>query len=439
MKSAKPKVLHKLAGKSLLQHVLDSVSVLNPETILTVVGHGAEQVREAIGNSVTFAEQLEQKGTGHAVQQVTSWLEDDDEVLIAYGDVPLTLTDTYKNLLQACTDSSLGLLTVKLDDPTGYGRIVRDNSGAVTGIVEHKDASQAELEITEVNTGMLSVKGGVLKSLLSRIDNNNAQGEYYLTDIFALAVTEGLSITTVGATSDWEVAGVNSRSQLAELERVYQSNYANNLMAGGVTLADPSRIDIRGTLTTGQDVIIDVNCVFEGSVELGDNVEIGPNCLISDAKIGSGSVIRANTVIESANVGCGSTVGPFARLRPGTRLVEEAHIGNFVEIKNATVDTGSKVNHLSYVGDSSIGKYSNIGAGTITCNYDGANKHRTVMGDRVFIGSNSALVAPVNIGSGATVGAGSVIAKDVEDNQLAVTRSPQKTLNGWKRPEKTKK
>ncbi|HBR98445.1 MAG TPA: UDP-N-acetylglucosamine diphosphorylase/glucosamine-1-phosphate N-acetyltransferase [Gammaproteobacteria bacterium] len=438
MKSATPKVLHKLAGKSLLQHVLDNVARLEPEGIYTVIGHGAEQVVAEIGDAVTFVTQTEQKGTGHAVQQALDYLAPDDDVIIAYGDVPLTQPDTFSELLSACHAESLGLLTVNLDDPTGYGRILRDEQQRVTGIVEHKDATDTERTIQEVNTGMLSVKGGVLKDLLSRINNDNAQGEYYLTDIFALAVAEGMRIQTVQPDATWEVAGVNSRIQLAELERVYQQTIAEQLMANGVTLADPQRLDVRGELRTGQDVEIDVNCVFEGDVVLGDNVVIGPNCLVRNAKLADGCVVHANCVIEEAEIGADSTVGPFARIRPGTHLKGGAHIGNFVEIKNATIDLGSKVNHLSYVGDCDIGQGTNVGAGTITCNYDGANKHRTVMGNNVFIGSNAALVAPVTINDGATVGAGSVITQDVAEQQLAFTRAPQTAITDWQRPTKNK-
>ncbi|MDO6459241.1 bifunctional UDP-N-acetylglucosamine diphosphorylase/glucosamine-1-phosphate N-acetyltransferase GlmU [Granulosicoccaceae sp. 1_MG-2023] len=439
MKSAKPKVLHCLAGTQLLQHVLNNVAGLNPETVFTVIGHGAEQVVSEIGDAVTFVTQEQQLGTGHAVQQVVPNIDDADRIVIAYGDVPLTRPETFASLL-ACVDSnSIGLLTVHLQDPTGYGRIVRDEQGQVRCIVEEKDANDAQKAITEVNTGMLAAEGKVLKALLADLDNNNAQGEYYLTDIFAKAVTQGIAVKTVNPSAEWEVAGVNSRIQLAELERVAQANIAQSLMANGVTLADPARIDVRGTLETGSDVFIDVNCVFEGEVSLADDVVIGPNCVLKNATLGEGVVLQANTVIEDATVGAGAKVGPFARLRPGTALSEQTHVGNFVEIKNATVGTGSKVNHLSYVGDTDIGAETNIGAGTITCNYDGANKHRTVMGDKVFIGSNSSLVAPVQIGDGATVGAGSVITRDVEAEQLAITRAKQKVITGWQRPRKPAK
>lgn len=438
MKSAKPKVLHELGGKSLIKHVLDNVSSLNPDKIIAVVGHESEQIISALGDSVEFIEQKEQKGTGHAVQQVLPNLDDEDNVIIAYGDVPLTQNHTFKNLAGLATERTIGLLTFSLEDPTGYGRIVRDNNDRVLGIVEQKDANEEQKAICELNSGMLSITGANLKALLARIDNDNAQGEYYLTDIFGLAAGDGISIETVNPAFAWEVAGVNSRTQLAELERIYQLNNAQELMENGVTLADPNRIDIRGSLSTGNDVEIDVNCIFVGNVTLGSNVKIGPNCVIKNCTIDSGTVVQANCVFEDAKVGENGTLGPFARLRPGSVLASEAHIGNFVEIKNSIIDTGSKVNHLSYIGDCDIGKTSNVGAGTITCNYDGANKHRTVMGDNVFIGSNSALVAPIKIDNGATIGAGSVITRKVEPNQLAVTRSAQKTVNDYKRPQKSK-
>ena len=439
MKSAKPKVLHELAGKPLLKHVLDNVSSLKPSKIITVVGHESQQIIAALGDTVEFVEQKEQLGTGHAVQQALPNLEDTDKVIIAYGDVPLTQNQTFQNLVDLASETSIGLLTFKLEDPTGYGRIIRDNNDRVLGIVEQKDANEEQLAICELNSGMLSITGAVLQSLLSRIDNDNAQGEYYLTDIFGLAASDGISIDTVNPQNVWEVAGVNSRVQLAELERIHQRNNAEFLMNNGVTLTDPGRLDIRGSLTTGTDVEIDINCVFIGDVVLGDNIKIGPNCIIKNCIIKSGTVVQANCVFEDSEVGENGTLGPFARLRPGSVLASNAHIGNFVEIKNSTINTGSKVNHLSYIGDCDIGKTSNIGAGTITCNYDGANKHRTIMGDNVFIGSNAALVAPLKIGSGATVGAGSIITRKVDENQLAVTRAAQKAINGYQRPQKTKK
>ena len=412
MKSRLPKVLHPLAGKPLLAHVLDTATSLKPASINVVIGHEAETVRNTIKHDVVWAMQTEQLGTGHAVQQGLEGIDDEDTVLITYGDVPLTRASTYQSLLDVCNEKTIGLLTLIMDDPTGYGRILRD-AGAITGVVEQKDASPEQLRVCEVNAGVVSIKGGLLRDLLSRIDSNNAQGEYYLTDIHELAVKDGLSIVAVHPDDAWEVDGINSRAQLASVERLHQAQLANELMDAGVTLADPSRIDIRGSLRTGTDVSIDVNCVFEGQCELGSNVSIGPNCLISGSKIADGTTIRANSVLEDSEVGQNANIGPFARLRPGTRCADESKVGNFVETKNATVGRGSKINHLSYVGDATLGENVNVGAGTITCNYDGAYKHHTSIEDDAFIGSNSALVAPVTVHSGATVGAGSTITRDV--------------------------
>lgn len=436
MKSAMPKVLHRVAHKPMVEHVIDAAADLGAAATVLVVGHGADQVRETVTRSVEYVEQTEQLGTGHAVQQAVPLLDAVDTVLIAYGDVPLTKPETLQKLVGDVSDSNLALLTVNMDDPTGYGRIVRDTSGNVLGIVEQKDATGEQLNIQEVNTGILAAKASVLDELLGRIDNNNAQGEYYLTDIFSLAVEQGMTVTTHQPDHVWETAGVNSRLQLAELERIYQLNQANDLMTAGVTLRDPQRIDVRGNLTVGQDSIIDINCLFEGDVTIGENVEIGPNCIISNATIASGTVIKANTVIEDSVVGKNCTLGPFARLRPGAELAEDAHIGNFVEIKKSVINKGSKVNHLSYVGDSIVGEKVNIGAGTITCNYDGANKHQTVIEDGVFIGSCTQLVAPVTVRENAVIGAGSTITKEVAANQLAFTRAPVKTVDNWPRPVK---
>jgi len=438
MKSAMPKVLHRLAGKSMLGHVLDTVSALNPASITVVIGHGSEQVKQAITHSVNWAMQTEQLGTGHAVQQALEGIEDDDTVLITYGDVPLTRLQTFKSLLDVTSVKQVGLLSLIVDDPNGYGRIKRVN-GAVTGVVEQKDASDEELAINEINAGVLAVNGGSLKQFLSEIDNNNAQGEYYLTDIFELAVKAGQSIQTVHPQDEWEAEGINSREQLAEMERVYQRTKAAELMASGVTIRDPARIDVRGTLTTGTDNEVDVNCVFIGDCTLGNNVSIGPNCVITDSHIGDGSVILANCVLENARLDANCTVGPFARLRPGTKLADSAKIGNFVETKNANIGVGSKVNHLSYIGDAEVGKSVNVGAGTITANYDGVNKHKTVMENRVSIGSNSVLVAPVTVKEGATVGAGSTIGRDVPANSLTLTRAKQIDIEGWTRPVKIEK
>ena len=439
MKSATPKVLHKLAGKPLLGHVLDAVSVLEPRQITVVVGHGAKDVQAGIDHTVDWVMQTEQLGTGHAVQQAIPHIDDDDKVIIAYGDVPLTRPETFKKLIEVCNRETLGLLTVELDDPYGYGRIVRDEEGNVIGIVEQKDASPEQLMVDEINSGMLSANGAMLKSLLAEIDNNNSQQEYYLTDIFALAVQNGDSIRTVQPESEWEVTGVNSRSQLAELERIHQYTLATDLMESGVTLCDPTRIDIRGSLKTGTDILIDVNTVFEGDSRIDDNVSIGANCIIINSTIGAGTRVHPNSIIEDSEVGCDCSIGPFARLRPGSKLHDKSRIGNFVELKNTNLGEGSKVNHLSYVGDADVGTGVNVGAGTITCNYDGANKHRTILEDDVFIGSNSALVAPIRIGKGSTVGAGATVTKDVGENVLAIARSRQKEITDWKKPVKIKK
>ncbi|MCL4139926.1 UNVERIFIED_CONTAM: hypothetical protein GTU68_060154 [Idotea baltica] len=421
MKSAMPKVLHRLAGKPLLGHVLDTVSSLGPASMTVVIGHGSDQVKETITHSVNWAMQTEQLGTGHAVQQALDGIEDKDTVLITYGDVPLTRSATFQALLDVTNENQLGLLSLIVDDPHGYGRIKRVD-GAVTGVVEQKDASDEELAINEINAGVLAVNGGALKAHLSAIDNNNAQGEYYLTDIFELAVKAGQTIQTVHPDDEWEAEGINSREQLAELERVYQQTRAAELMAAGVTVRDPARLDVRGTLTTGTDNEIDVNCVFIGDCSLGNNVSIGPNCVITDSHIGDGTVLLANS-----------------RLRPGSKLATGAKIGNFVETKNADIGEGSKVNHLSYVGDSEVGSNVNVGAGTITANYDGANKHKTVIADGASIGSNSVLVAPVTVNKDATVGAGSTISKDVPADILTFTRAKRTDITGWTRPVKKNK
>ena len=436
MKSAMPKVLHRVAHKPMVEHVIDAAAELGATVTVLVVGHGADQVRNTVTRQVEYVEQTEQLGTGHAVQQALPLLDAEDTVLIAYGDVPLTKPETLQKLVGDVSNSNLALLTVHMGDPTGYGRIVRDTSGNVLGIVEQKDATGEQLNIQEVNTGILAAKASVLNELLGRIDNNNAQGEYYLTDIFSLAVQQGMTVSTHQPDFVWETAGVNSRLQLAELERIYQRNQADLLMAAGVTLPDPQRIDVRGNLIAGQDSIIDINCLFEGDVCIGENVSIGPNCIISNTTIAAGTVINANTVIEDSVVGENCTIGPFARLRPGAELAEDAHIGNFVEIKKSVINKGSKVNHLSYVGDSVVGEKVNIGAGTITCNYDGANKHQTIIEDGVFIGSCTQLVAPVTVGENAVIGAGSTITREVAANQLAFTRAPVKTVDNWPRPVK---
>src|SRR5690554_881439 len=436
MRSTLPKVLHRLAGKPMVCHVLDTARELEAQRLHVVVGHGAEQVREALsGYSLNFALQAEQKGTGHAVAQALDGLGD-GKVLILYGDVPLIRRETLAALLAQVSETRMGLLSVTLDDPTGYGRIVRDANNEVVAIVEQKDASASELAIRECNTGIMAMTAAQLRRWLPRLSADNAQGEYYLTDVIAMAAAEGIAIATAQPAEPQEVEGVNNRLQMARLERAHQARIADELMVQGVALLDPSRIDVRGRLTCGHDVEIDVGCVFEGDVELGEGVRIGAHCVIRDSHIGAESVIEPHSVVEGAVAAGHNRVGPFARLRPGTRLAVGAKVGNFVETKNAEVGEGSKINHLSYVGDARLGREVNVGAGTITCNYDGAHKHRTEIGDGAFIGSNSALVAPVSIGRGATVGAGSTISKDVADNALAVTRARQSSKADWPRPTK---
>ena len=439
MKSSMPKVLHRVAEKPMVEHVVDAASSLGAEKTVLVIGHGADQVRATVTRDVEYVEQTEQLGTGHAVQQALPLLNPDDTVLIGYGDVPLTKPETFKKLIDDVTDSNIALLTVIMEDPTGYGRIIRDAAGKVQGIVEQKDATPEQLKVCEGNTGILAARASALSELLSGLDNNNAQQEYYLTDIFEMAVKQGMTITTHQPAEEWETAGVNSRLQLAELERIYQLGKADELMTAGVTLRDPARIDVRGNLSVGQDSIIDVNCVFEGDVTIGERVSIGPNCLIRNATIAEGTVVNANTVIDDSIVGKDCAIGPFARLRPGAELDDQAHIGNFVEIKKSKISKGSKVNHLSYVGDSDVGEAVNIGAGTITCNYDGVNKHQTVIEDGVFVGSCTQLVAPVKIGKNAVIGAGSTITKEVSPEQLVFTRAPLKTVDNWPKPNKKNK
>ena len=439
MKSALPKVLHSLAGLPLVQHVINASKNLTPTTINVVYGHGGERVQQQINDpEINWVHQADQLGTGHAVDQVRNQLEDEQLVLILYGDVPLIREDTLTALLEKAKEG-ISLLTVNLNNPQGYGRIVRDKEGLVENITEEKDASDELKKINEVNTGILAVKAGLLKNWLSKLDNNNAQEEYYLTDVIAMAVNDNYVVETTQPENEYEVMGVNNRLQLAELERYYQKELANELMADGITLADPSRIDVRGKITHGQDISIDVNCVFEGNITIGNNVTIGANSVIKDSKIADDVVILPMSILDNASIGKGSKVGPFARLRPGAVLSENTHIGNFVEIKKSFIGVGSKVNHLSYVGDSLVGKSVNIGAGTITCNYDGANKHQTIIEDNVFIGSATQLVAPVKIGKNATVGAGSTITTDVIENELVITRVKQKSIQGWKRPVKENK
>ena len=439
MRSDLPKVLHKLAGKSLLGHVVDTAHALGATQTCVVFGFGGEAVPQAMGDDkLTFVLQAEQHGTGHAVKQALPQLSDDSVTLVLYGDVPLTHPATLKPLVAAAKAGKLGLLTVTLVLPDGYGRIVREN-GKVTRIVEHKDASPAERTIQEVNTGILAVATRHLKKWIAGLKNDNAQGEYYLTDIIASAVRDGVEIDTYQPSFEWEVLGVNSKAQLASLERIHQNEIAQALLNDGVTLMDPARIDVRGTLTCGRDVVVDVNCVFEGHVQLGDSVQVGANCVLRNASVAAGTRIDAFTLIDDAQIGEANRLGPFSRIRPGTTLAREVHVGNFVEIKNSQIDEGSKINHLSYVGDTTMGKKVNIGAGTITCNYDGANKHRTVIEDEVFVGSDSQLIAPVRVGKGATLGAGTTLTKDAPAGELTVSRAKQHTLIGWQRPAKPKK
>ncbi|MGL1832200.1 bifunctional UDP-N-acetylglucosamine diphosphorylase/glucosamine-1-phosphate N-acetyltransferase GlmU [Rhodocyclaceae bacterium SMB388] len=437
MRSALPKVLQPLAGRPMLSHVVDTARALDARRICVVYGHGGESVRECLGMpDLLWARQEPQLGTGHAVQQALPLLSDDDVAMVLYGDVPLMGVDTLMALRRAAAGDRLALLTVILDDPSGYGRILRNAAGEVTHIVEQKDATAHELEVREVNTGILVAPVARLRDWLARVGNDNAQREYYLTDIVALAVEDGVAIATVQPASAWETLGVNSKRQLAELERLHQRNIALRLMDDGVTLVDPSRIDVRGELVCGRDVEIDVNCVFEGRVELGDCVRIGANCVVRDAVIGAGTRIAPFSHIEDTSMGDACVIGPYARTRPGTRLGEDVHIGNFVEVKNSRIDNHSKANHLAYVGDADIGQRVNVGAGTITCNYDGANKYRTVIEDDVFIGSDTQLVAPVRVGRGATLAAGTTLTKDAPEHQLTVSRAKQISIAGWKRPVK---
>lgn len=441
MRSSLPKVLHQIADKPLLQHVYDTSRSIEDNAIIIVYGHGGDQVKTALsGLHATWIEQTRQLGTGHAVQQAAGLLHDADKVLILYGDVPLLQARTVQDLLGHVDDMTLSLLTVTLDDPDGYGRIVRNSHREVVRIVEQKDASTEELRITEINTGILAATGRRLKQWLGRLENNNAQQEYYLTDIIAMAVADGVEIRTAQPDDPDQVLGVNTRAQLAHLERSYQKNQASQLMLQGVSLRDPDRIDIRGKLEQlGRDISVDINVIFQGVNSIGSNVSIGPNCIIKDAIIGDNVEILANTLIEDAVVGAGSRVGPYARLRPQAHLADDVHIGNFVEIKKSTVASGSKINHLSYIGDSEVGSKVNIGAGTITCNYDGANKFKTIIGDGAFIGSDTQLIAPVTVGAGATIGAGSTICKDTPAHQLTLSRCRQISINDWQRPVKREK
>jgi bifunctional UDP-N-acetylglucosamine pyrophosphorylase/glucosamine-1-phosphate N-acetyltransferase len=440
MVSDRPKVLHRLAGKPMLRHVLDAAQQTKPATTCVVYGYGGSAVPDAINDpAVIWVNQEQQLGTGHALQQALPHLDTNGITLVLYGDVPLTLNETLNEMIELARDGALVLLTVELSSPDGYGRIVRGNDGAVLRIVEHKDASAEERKIREINTGIMAIPGGHLARWLGQLRNDNAQGEYYLTDVIGMAVQDAVPVLTCHPRHEWEILGINSKAQLAQLERLYQAQYAQRLLEQGVTLADPARIDVRGELICGKDVALDFNCVFEGRVELGDEVSVGANCVLRNVSVAAGTRIEPFSLIEEAQIGTDNRIGPYARIRPGTTLGDKVHIGNFVEIKNSQVDTGSKINHLSYVGDSTVGKNVNIGAGTITCNYDGANKHRTVIEDGAFIGSDTQLVAPVTVGRGATIGAGSTVTRDAPPEELTLSRPKQMTVSGWKRPQKIKK
>ncbi|MBI2307203.1 MAG: bifunctional UDP-N-acetylglucosamine diphosphorylase/glucosamine-1-phosphate N-acetyltransferase GlmU [Rhodocyclales bacterium] len=439
MHSNLPKVLHPVAGKALVRHVIDTARTLQPAGLCIVYGYGGDVVRAALPDAdLGWALQEPQLGTGHAVQQALPHLGSSGVTLVLYGDVPLTQPETLQRLLHAARDG-LAVLTVELTDPTGYGRIVRDAAGRVVRIVEQKDASSDERAIREVNTGIMAIPTERLAGWLAGLSNNNAQGEYYLTDVIAAAVAEGVPVAAVQPQAEWEVLGVNSKVQLAELERIQQRRIAQQLLEAGVRLADPARIDVRGDLSCGRDVAIDVNCVFEGRVELAEAVEIGPHCVLKNVRVAAGARIAAFCHLEDAVVGPDCIVGPYARLRPGAELGPEVHIGNFVEIKNSTIAAQSKANHLAYVGDARVGERVNIGAGTITCNYDGANKHLTVIEDDAFIGSDTQLVAPVTVGRGATLGAGTTLTKDAPPDTLTVSRAKQVSLAAWQRPVKKPK
>ena len=440
MKSDLPKVLQPLAGRPLLGHVVSSAQTLKPSSLHIVYGHGGDAVRAAFAHEkVNWALQAEQLGTGHAVMQAMPKVADDELVVVLYGDVPLIRQATLEQLIATAGPKSMGLLTVMLADPTGYGRIVRNTRGAVQKIVEQKDANKVQLKIREGNSGIMAVPAKLLRKWLGKLRNANSQGEYYLTDIIAMAVKDKVKVASVVAPTVAEVLGVNDKIQLAELEALHRAARARDLMVAGCTLADPARLDLRGDIHVGRDVFIDANVLIEGKVTLGDRVKIGPNCVLRDVSIGAGSVIHANSVLEQSELGSGCLIGPFARVRPGSKLGNDVHVGNFVELKKTEIADGSKANHLTYLGDAVIGKGVNIGAGTITCNYDGANKSITTIDDGAFIGSGNMLVAPVRIGKGATTGAGSTITKDAPDGQLTLTRARQTTIEGWKRPEKKNK
>ncbi|SET52431.1 bifunctional UDP-N-acetylglucosamine diphosphorylase/glucosamine-1-phosphate N-acetyltransferase GlmU [Thorsellia anophelis] len=437
MYSDLPKVMHTLAGKSMVKHVIDATKSLNPTNLNLIYGHGAEKLQTHLSDeTVNWVEQAEQKGTGHAVMQAIDVINNDDDVLILYADVPLISDKTLKRLIEARPKGGISLLTVLIDDPTGYGRIIRDNKNIVTGIIEHKDASEDQKKINEVNTGILAINGADLKSYLRKLDNKNAQGEYYLTDIIGFAHNAGRSIVAVHPDNLSEVEGVNNRQQLATLERIYQKQAAEKLLIAGLMILDPARFDLRGELYHGKDCEIDINVIIEGKVILGDRVKIGAGCILKNCVIADDSIISPYTIIEQSTLNNGCTVGPFARLRPDSVLEKNAHVGNFVEMKKATLGMNSKAGHLSYLGDTMIGKDVNIGAGTITCNYDGVNKHKTIIEDNVFVGSNTQLIAPVTVAKGATIGAGTTVTKDIGENELVISRVKQTHINNWQRPKK---
>ena len=438
MQSSLPKVLHPIGGIPMVQRIINTVNELGADAINLIYGHGADLLQQTIQeDNLNWCLQAEQLGTGHAVKQAIPYIQPEDDVLVLVGDAPLIKAGTLAQLQKVKQTADVALLTVNLDDPTGMGRIVRDASGEnITAIVEHKDASDAQREINEINTGVMILNGADLLNWLDKLENNNAQGEFYLTDVIAMAANDGKTIRSAQPASAVEVEGVNNRVHLAKLERAFQLEQAQNAMLAGATLADPSRFDVRGDLTVGNDVVIDVNCVFEGTVTLGSNVRIGPNCLLQNCQVADNAVIEANSIIQEAQVGNDCQVGPYARLRPGSVLETKAKVGNFVEMKKSTLGQGAKANHLTYLGDATVGAHANIGAGTITCNYDGVNKSATVIGANAFIGSNSSLVAPVTIGTMATIGAGSVVTKDVDDDSLAIARAKQRQINGWERPTK---
>ncbi|MGK2959663.1 MAG: bifunctional UDP-N-acetylglucosamine diphosphorylase/glucosamine-1-phosphate N-acetyltransferase GlmU [Candidatus Malihini olakiniferum] len=439
MYSDLPKVLHPLAGKPMVQHVIDAAMETGAKQVHLVYGHGADLLKDRLTNQdLNWVLQAEQLGTGHAMQQAVPFFTDDEDILMLYGDIPLISPATLARLLEAKPQIGIALLTLKLKDPTGYGRIVRDEKGSVIRIVEHKDATEHQRQINEINTGIFAANSQDLKRWLSQLKNNNTQGEYYITDIIAMAASEGLRVEAVHPDNLSEVEGVNDRLQLATLERVFQREQANRLLLAGVMLFDPTRFDLRGTLTHGRDVSIDANVILEGQVTLGNRVEISTGCVIKDSVIGDGCILNPYTVLENAVLEADCSVGPFARLRPGAELAQGAHVGNFVEMKKARLGKFSKAGHLTYLGDAEIGDDVNIGAGTITCNYDGVSKHKTVIGDRVFVGSDSQLVAPVTVASGATIGAGTTITRDVEENALVISRVKQRHISDWERPVKKK-